>query len=84
MSSTPDSERRILWVVLPARSPFSASSPSTLVASWSGGSGACLPFFPLPFPWSLRYSEVNGWGAGMGLPYRVGPFFSYGVALPPR
>ena len=74
----------LLWVVLPARSPFSASSPSTLVASWSGGSGACLPFFPLPFPWSLRYSVVNGWGAGMGLPNRVVPFFSYGVALPPR
>ena len=39
----------LLWVVLPARSPFSALSPSTLVASWSGGSGACLPFFPFLF-----------------------------------
>ena len=39
-----------LWVVIPAQYPSSPSSPSNLVASWSGGSGACLPFFLFPFP----------------------------------
>ena len=39
-----------LWVVIPARYPSSASSHSNRVASWSGGSGACLPFFLFPFP----------------------------------
>ena len=49
VSSAPDSERAInFWVVIPARYPSSASSPSNLVASWSGGSGACLPFFLFP------------------------------------
>ena len=57
----PDLSGERLWVVLSARYPFSASSPSTLVASRSGGSGDCLLLFPFPFPWSLRHSKVNGW-----------------------
>ena len=58
-----------LWVIFPAQYPSLASSPSTLVASWSGSLGACLQVFSLfLFLWSLRHSEVNGWGAGMGLP----------------
>ena len=28
----------------------SGSAPSSLVASWCGSLGACLPFCPLPFP----------------------------------
>ena len=80
MSSAPDVSGECLWVVLPARYPFSASSPSTLVASRSGSSGDCLPLFPFPFPWSLHHSKVNGWGAGMGLP--IGLFLFSAMGLP--
>ena len=31
----------------------SGSTPSSLVASWCGGLGACLPFFPFPFPFGV-------------------------------
>ena len=81
VSSAPDSERR---------TPLGCSScsvsflPPLLLLPWwlvgAAARGLASRFFPLPFPWSLRYSVVNGWGAGMGLPYRVVPFFSYRVA----
>ena len=79
VSSAPDSEQRTPWVVLPARYPSSASSPSTLVASWSGGSGACLPFFPFPFP--LEYSSLRGqWlGSWNGTSHRVVPLSALGL-----
>ena len=80
VSSAPDLSGERLWVVLPARYPFSALSPSTLVASRSSGSGDCLPLFPFLFPWSLRHSKVNGWGAGMGLP--IGLFLFSAMGLP--
>ena len=66
VSSAPDLSGECLWVVLPARYPFSASSPSTLVASRS-------------LPWSLRHSKVNGWGAGMGLPIGLFLFSAMGL-----
>ena len=43
----------------------SGSTPSSLVASWCGSLGACLPFFPLPFPLeslSLQGSWTGSWG----------------------
>ena len=42
-----------LWDILSARYPSSASSPPTLVASWYGGSGGCLPFFPFSFSFGV-------------------------------
>ena len=81
VSSALDSERR---------TPLGCSScsvsflPPLLLLPWwlvgAAARGLASHFFPLPFPWSLRYSVVSGWGAGMGLPYRVVPFFSYRVA----
>ena len=73
-----------LWVVLPARYPSSASSPSTLVASWSGGSGACLPFFPFSFSFGVFVTprSMDGeleWDFPSGC-----SSFSFGVALPPQ
>ena len=48
VASAPDSERTFAF----GRSlcSGSGSTPSSLVASWCGGLGACLPFFPFPFP----------------------------------
>ena len=51
VASAPDSERtfafgRSLCLV-------SGSTPSSLVSSWCGGLGACLPFFPFPFPFGV-------------------------------
>ena len=70
-----------LWVILPARYPSSASSPSTLVASWSGGSGACLPFFPFPFPFPFESSSLRGqWmGNWNGTSHRVVPLSALGL-----
>ena len=73
-----------LWVVLPARYPSSASSPSPLVATWSGGSGACLPFFPFSFSFGVFVTprSMDGeleWAFPSGC-----PSFSFGVALPPQ
>ena len=73
-----------LWVVRSAQCPSSASSPSTLVASWNSGRGACLPFFPFSFSFGVFVTP--------GLMERVleGAFpsgcssFSFGVALPPH
>ena len=47
VASAPDSERAFAF----GRSlcSVSSSTPSTLVGSWCGGWGACLPFFPFPF-----------------------------------
>ena len=47
VASAPDSERTFAF----GRSlcSVSSSTPSSLVASWCGGLGACLPFFPFPF-----------------------------------
>ena len=36
----------------------SGSAPSSLVASWCGSLGACLPFCPLPFP--LKSLSLQG------------------------
>ena len=51
VASAPDSERTFSF----GRSlcSVSSSTPSSLVASWCGGSGACLPFFPFPFPFGV-------------------------------
>ena len=51
MASAPDSERTFAF----GRSlcSVSGSTPSSLVASWCGGLGACLPFFPFPFPFGV-------------------------------
>ena len=61
----------------------SGSAPSSLVASWCGSLGACLPFVPCLFLWSRCYSWVNGRGAGAVLPFRLFPLSAFGVALPP-
>ena len=47
----PDSERTFDF----GRSlcSVSGSTPSSLVASWCGGLGACLQFFPFPFPFGV-------------------------------
>ena len=60
----------------------SGSAPSSLVASWCGSLGACLPFVPCLFLWS-RHSRVNGLGAGEVLPIGLFPLSAFGVALPP-
>ena len=51
MALAPDSERTFAF----GRSlgSVSSSTPSSLVASWCGGLGACLPFFPFPFPFGV-------------------------------
>ena len=55
----------------------SGSAPSSLVASWCGSLGACLPFVPCLFLWSRCHSRVNGRGAGEVLPIRVVSSFSF-------
>ena len=59
------------------------SAPSSLVASWCGSLGACLPFVPCLFLWSRCHSRVNGRGAGEVLPIGLFPLSAFGVALPP-
>ena len=51
VASAPDSEQPFAF----GRSlcSVSGSTPSSLVASWCGGLGACLPFFPFPFPFGV-------------------------------
>ena len=61
----------------------SGSTPSSLVASWCGSLGACLPFVPCLFLWSRCHSRVNGRGAGEVLPIGLFPISAFGVALPP-
>ena len=61
----------------------SGSAPSSLVASWCGSLGACLPFVPCLFLWSRCHSRVNGRGAGEVLPIGLFPLSAFGVALPP-
>ena len=61
----------------------SGSAPSSLVASWCGSLGACLPFVPCLFLWSLCHSRVNGQGAGEVLPIGLFPLSAFRVALPP-
>ena len=61
----------------------SGSAPSSLVASWCGSLGACLPFVPCLFLWSRCHSRVNGRGAGEVLPIGLFPLLAFGVALPP-
>ena len=61
----------------------SGSAPSSLVASWCGSLGACLPFVPCLFLWSRCHSRVNGRGAGEVLPIGLFPLSVFGVALPP-
>ena len=45
----------------------SSSAPSSLVASWCGSLGACLPFVPCLFLWSRYHSRVNGEVLPIGL-----------------
>ena len=47
VASAPDSERAFAFGH--SLCSVSSSTPSSLVASWCGGLGACLPFFPFPF-----------------------------------
>ena len=61
----------------------SGSAPSSLVASWCGSLGACLPFVPCLFLWSRCHSRVDGRGAGEVLPIGFFPLSAFGVALPP-
>ena len=57
----------------------SCSAPSSLVASWCGSLGACLPFVPCLFLWSRCHSRVNGRGAGEVLPIGLFPLSAFGV-----
>ena len=56
----------------------SGSAPSSLVVSWCGGLGACLPFVPCLFLWSRCHSRVNGRGAGEFLPIGLFPLSAWG------
>ena len=77
----PETERTFAF----GRSFCSVSSlaPSSLVASWCGSLGACLPFVPCLFLWSRCHSRVNGRGAGEVLPIGLFPLSAFEVALPP-
>ena len=55
----------------------SGSAPSSLVASWCGSLGACLPFVPCLFLWSRCHSRVHGRGAGEVLPIGLFSSFSF-------
>ena len=57
----------------------SGSAPSSLVVSWCGSLGACLPFVPCLFLWSRCHSRVNGRGAGEVLPIRLFTLSAFGV-----
>ena len=73
----PDSERALAF----GRSlcSVSGSTPSSLVASWCGSLGACLPFFPFLFLWSRCLSRVQGQGAGEVLPIGLSPLSAFGL-----
>ena len=75
----PDTERTFAF----GRSfcSVSGSAPSSLVASWCGSLGACLPFVPCLFLWSRCHFRVNGRGAGEVLPFGLFPLSAFGVAL---
>ena len=75
MALAPDSERTFAF----GRSfcSVSGSAPSSLVASWCGSWGACLPFVPGLFLWSRCHSRVNGRGAGEVLPIGLFSSFSF-------
>ena len=73
----PDSERTFAF----GRSlcSVSGSTPSSLVASWCGSLGACLPFVPFLFLWSRCHSRVNGQGSGEVLPIGLFPLSALGL-----
>ena len=75
----PDSERTFSF----GRSfcSVSGSAPSSLVASWCGSLGACLPFVPCLFLWSRCHSRVNGRGAGEVLPIGLFPLSASALAV---
>ena len=77
----PDTERTFAF----GRSfcSVSGSAPSSLMASWCGSLGACLPFVHCLFLWSRCHFRVNGRGAGEVLPIGLFPLSAFGVALPP-
>ena len=74
----PDSERTLAF----GRSFCSVSglAPSSLVASWCGSLGACLPFVPFLFLWSRCHSRVNGQGAGEVLSIGLFPLSDLGLS----
>ena len=79
VASAPDSERTFAFGR--SRCSVSGSTPSSLVVSWCGGLGACLPFFPFPFRFGvvvtpgLMDRELEGF-------FPSGCFlFQFGVAL---
>ena len=76
VASAPDSERTFAF----GRSLCSVFglTPSSLVASWCGDLGACLPFFPFPFC-GRSHSRVNGQGAGRVLPIGLFPLSALGL-----
>ena len=79
VSSAPDSERRSPL----GRYPCSVSIFG-LVASWSGGSGACLPFFPFPCPLEF-FVTPRSMDRVLERDFPLGcSSFSVGVALPPQ
>ena len=73
----PDSERTLAF----GRSfcSVSGSAPSSLVASWCGSLGACLPFVPFLFLWSHCHSRINGQGVGEVLPIGLFPLSALGL-----
>ena len=87
------SETSASWVVTVASAPVSertfafgrslcsvSGSTPSLVASWCGGLGACLPFFPLSFSlWVCHHSRVIGQGAGGVLPIGLFPLSALGL-----
>ena len=78
VASAPDSERMFAF----GRSlcSVSSSTPSSLVASWCGGLGACLPFFSLSLSlWGRSHSRVNGQGARGLLPIGLFPLSALGL-----
>ena len=73
----PDTERTFAF----GRSfcSVSGSAPSSLVASWCGGLGACLLFVPCLFLWSRCHFRVTGRGAGEVLLIGLFPLSAFGV-----